>query len=106
MDPNAIADALQAEKDAHESLNEVTKRLYELRCFETITHPNGAPIAMRVPGGWIFYMAGGRGNLKLIVGEDDDNAQIVGEQGSVVSQVFVPYSEEFINGCDGVRMMQ
>lgn len=77
-------------------LKQFTKRLYELRCGETMTHPTGVPICMRVPGGWIFYTAGGGGSLQLVTGDDGEEQQVVGQLQRDLTGVFVPYSEEYL----------
>lgn len=95
-----LSDHLEEEKRIHLHLEETTQKLYSLRCFETLTHPSGTPLAMRVPGGWIFYMAGGGGQMRLLVGDDDDESIIAGEINRVAMPVFVPYTDEFSLGCD------
>ena len=93
----------QTDKEIHAHLAETTERLYSLRCFETMTLADGSPLAMRVPGGWIFYYRSGGGGLKLQVSEGEEVEQIVGNNYPTVNQVFVPFSEEFEHGPESLR---
>lgn len=93
-----VAARLQQEKDVAAFLDKTTKRLYELRCFETMTHPNGMPIAMRVPGGWIFFTGSGGGSIRLTIDDGDDEQNIIGDVNRSLIPVFVPFSAEFIRG--------
>lgn len=92
----AIKQRLKIEAENERVAKEATEKLYSLRCFETMNHASGAPIAMRVPGGWLFYTASGGGRLNLSVSEGEETEQILGEQRPLVHAVFVPYNEEFL----------
>ena len=105
----AVKDAVAAEaqrkaqdKAVLEHIGAATERLYGLRCFETMALPDGSPLAMRVPGGWIFYYRSGGGGLKLQVGDGEEEEQLMGSTYPTVNQVFVPYSDEFMNGPESI----
>lgn len=104
--PDQVTDRLIEEKQISDTLEISTSRLYSLRCFETMTHANGVPIAMRVPGGWIFYFLAGGGRLSLQVGDGEEEEQILGEMKGQMSQVFVPYSDEFEHGCERIDLLK
>lgn len=85
------------------ALREQTKQLYEMPCFATLPHPDGWPMVMRVPGGWVFYIASGGGSLvtSTVEADEDGNAIIGDAQQTIVNQpvvmpVFVPFDNEFM----------
>lgn len=97
------AEKIAYEKKLHAHLSNITEQLYSLRCFETMTLPDGKPLAMRVPGGWIFYMTSGGGGLKLQVGEGGETEQVLGSSEPVVTQIFIPFDNEFQHGCESLQ---
>lgn len=101
------AEAQRKEQDRAvlDHITGLTERLYGLRCFETMALQDGSPLAMRVPGGWIFYYRSGGGAFKLMVGDGEEEEQLMGNQYPVVNQVFVPYSDEFQNGPESLHTM-
>lgn len=98
MNPNDIADRLETEKNAADAQERQTRQLYTMKCFDTLFHPEGWPLATRVPGGWIFFMLSGGGSLSLVNASDEDGnpeQQIMGQMASTLTSTFVPYSDEF-----------
>ena len=94
---NDIADHLKRVAEQEETLEKQISTLYRLRCFEVMLHDSGAPLAMRVPGGWIFYTASGGGGLSMAVGDEEgDEDTILGHVAPSVSGVFVPFNNEFM----------
>lgn len=94
-----------AEEDARQQqfekeMEAQRETLYNMKIFETLAHPGGWPMVMRVPGGWIFYIQ--TGGSKLITSEiepDLDGNPVVGSTGQVIVghpmllPTFVPYTE-------------
>ena len=91
-----VANHLLSEKTTQEQIEKSIEVLYSLRCFEIMKHQDGVPLAMRVPGGWIFYVSSGGGALHLETGEDDEKQQVFGRVAPQLTSVFVPWDNEFL----------
>ena len=94
------AEEAAREKVFEKQMDEQRAMLYEMRVFDTITHPMGWPMVMRAPGGWIFYIqSGGSHLITQEIAQDSDGEPVAGSAqqtmvGSpVLMPVFVPYTE-------------